>query len=196
MPIDRTLSYHPWNDMTYHEIVVIQIKNIIFVAKTQNYGIFSRTFMITRFSIAFEDLLVSSIALQVLPPWPIVQFFLANHEKRSQTQVNPSLMRRTFCHSTGCPRKKYTIIFFGAGDGIPRKNFIVDSIVDTVYHSVFLSFPLFFFLSLCHFVLLTFCLTFCLSVVLALVILVHISSSFNYISLFFSPFLGCTGLWS
>ena len=158
LPIDRTLSYHPWNDMTYHEIVVIQIKNIIFVAKTQNYGIFSRTFMITRFSIAFQDLLVSSIALQVFPPWPIVQFFLANHEKRSQTQVNPSLMRRTFCHSTGCPRKKSTIIFFGAGDGIPRKNFIGDFflghpvsfcifVIPSIFLSVFMSFRLSDFLS-------------------------------------------------
>ena len=43
-------------------------KNIIFFAKTLNNNIFlSRKFMITHLSIAFEDLLGSSIAPQVMP---------------------------------------------------------------------------------------------------------------------------------
>ena len=37
------------------------------VAKTGNYGIFVAKFMITCSSIAFEDLLASSIAPQVMP---------------------------------------------------------------------------------------------------------------------------------
>ena len=41
----------------------------IFVAKTRNYDILSRKFMITRSSIAFVDFLGSSIAPQVMPPW-------------------------------------------------------------------------------------------------------------------------------
>ena len=40
----------------------------IFVAKTRNYDILSRKFMITRSSIAFVDFLGSSIAPQVMPP--------------------------------------------------------------------------------------------------------------------------------
>ena len=35
-----------------------------------------RTFMITRLSIAFEDLLGSSIAPQVLPHWALVEYGL------------------------------------------------------------------------------------------------------------------------
>ena len=35
----------------------------------RNYNIFVVTFMITHSSMAFEDLLASSIAPQVMPPW-------------------------------------------------------------------------------------------------------------------------------
>ena len=47
----------------------MKIKNIIFVAKTAVMAFLSQKIMITRSSIAFEDLLVSSIASQVMPPW-------------------------------------------------------------------------------------------------------------------------------
>ena len=51
----------------------MKIKNIIFVAKTAVMAFLSQKIMITRSSIAFEDLLVSSIASQVMPPWNIPQ---------------------------------------------------------------------------------------------------------------------------
>ena len=59
------MIYHDisWHIMTFCH----KDKNIIFVAKTRHYDILSRKFMITRLLIAFEDLLGSSIAPQVVP---------------------------------------------------------------------------------------------------------------------------------
>ena len=49
--------------MTYHDILSYKLNTSFFVAKVRNYGIF-----ITCLSIAFEDLLTSPIAPQVVPP--------------------------------------------------------------------------------------------------------------------------------
>ena len=55
--------------MIYYGIARHFVKNIIFVVKTAFTAFLWQTFMIMRSSIAFEDLLASSIASQVMPIW-------------------------------------------------------------------------------------------------------------------------------
>ena len=56
--------------MRNYDIFVPKAHNYnFFVAKKHNYDIFVTKLMIMRSSIAFEDLLASSIAPQVMPPW-------------------------------------------------------------------------------------------------------------------------------
>ena len=54
-----TQVHHPWHGMTYHDTAIT--------------AILSQKFMLTRLLIAFEDLLASSIASQVVPPCSDVQ---------------------------------------------------------------------------------------------------------------------------
>ena len=104
-----------WQIITYHDIswsikIYIMIyldiswhimtfchknKKHHFVAKACNYGIW-RKFMITRFSIAFEDLLASSIAPQVVPHLLCLKLPLSQLEKLDGSCVGhngqPSLL--------------------------------------------------------------------------------------------------------
>ena len=55
------------NDISCRFVIKILKKNV--VAETRNQDIFSRELLITCLSIAFEDVLASSITPQVLPQW-------------------------------------------------------------------------------------------------------------------------------
>ena len=75
--------------MTYHGVFVIQIKNIIFVAKVHNCRIFSRKFMITHslFFLGSAGFINSAASV---PPW-LMHSVLSLDSLRSTAVLNLSL---------------------------------------------------------------------------------------------------------
>ena len=102
----------------YIYMYINRIKPPIFVAKTRNYDIFVAKIIITRLSVAFEDLLGSSITPQAVPHCLRGIFYSIHCSARLKTDFESShqhvdnLIKMLFHPSNPIEGPAFTILYF------------------------------------------------------------------------------------